>query len=179
MRDELRAMLRRLHLTALFVTHDQEDAFAIADRVALMRRGRLLQMGTPEDLYDRPASRDVAEFIGRATLVPAVDAGSHAIIRLDGIERRVTAVAARGPGNKPLADAVAVLRPEALAFVPEGTPDAWRAMVVERRFAGASAVYKVLIGNQLAEVASTDRTVREGDRLAVTLAREPVALVDA
>jgi putative spermidine/putrescine transport system ATP-binding protein len=179
MRDELRAMLRRLHVTALFVTHDQEDAFAIADRVALMRRGRLLQIGSPEDLYDRPASREVAEFIGRATLVPAVDAGSHAIISLDGIERRVTAVATRGPGNKPLADAVAVLRPEALAFVPEGTPDAWQGMVVERRFAGASAVYKVLIGEQVAEVATTDRTVREGDRLGVTLAREPVALVDA
>ena len=52
-RDELRATLRRLGVTALFVTHDQEDAFAVADRVALLENGRLLQVGTPEELYDR------------------------------------------------------------------------------------------------------------------------------
>src|SRR5918999_3523802 len=88
MRDELRSMLRTLHVTAVFVTHDQDDAFAMADRVALMKHGRLLQVGTPEDLYARPATRDVAEFIGRATLVEAVDAGTHAIITVNDIERR-------------------------------------------------------------------------------------------
>ena len=51
------AMLRRLGVTALFVTHDQEDAFAVADRVALLANGRLLQVGTPEELYDGPASQ--------------------------------------------------------------------------------------------------------------------------
>ena len=53
-RDQLRDMLRELRLTALFVTHDQEDAFAIADRVAMLQRGVLLQIGTPEELYDSP-----------------------------------------------------------------------------------------------------------------------------
>jgi putative spermidine/putrescine transport system ATP-binding protein len=178
MRDELRAMLRRLHVTALFVTHDQEDAFAVADRVALMRRGRLLQVGTPEDLYDRPASRAVAEFIGRSTLVPAVDAGAHALIRLDGVERKVAAVATRAPGDKPLADAVAVLRPESLAFVPDDTPGAWAATVVERRFAGSAVAYRVMVGKQVLEVASGERSVREGDRLRVGVVREPVALVE-
>src|SRR5687767_5794478 len=67
MRDELRLTLRTLHVTAVFVTHDQDDAFAIADRVALLRHGRILQVGTPEELYAKPASRDVADFIGRAT----------------------------------------------------------------------------------------------------------------
>src|SRR5690606_19237291 len=77
-RDELRQMLRRLHVTALFVTHDQEDAFAIADRVALLRDGELLQVGSPEDLYHRPGSRAVAEFIGRASLLPARGDGTDA-----------------------------------------------------------------------------------------------------
>ncbi|HET7585567.1 MAG TPA: ABC transporter ATP-binding protein [Gemmatimonadaceae bacterium] len=71
MRAELRATLHRLGVTALFVTHDQEDAFAIADRVALLSRGRLLQVGAAEELYDCPASRAVAQFIGHATLVRA------------------------------------------------------------------------------------------------------------
>ena len=52
-------------MPALFVTHDQEDAFAIADRIALLRKGKLLQIGTPEELYHAPASREVAAFIGR------------------------------------------------------------------------------------------------------------------
>jgi putative spermidine/putrescine transport system ATP-binding protein len=206
MRDELRATLRRLNLTALFVTHDQEDAFAIADRVALLRRGRILQVGTPEDLYDRPVSRAVAEFIGRSTLVPAVDAGTHAIITIEGIDRRVTAWAAREPGEKPFANALAVLRPEALAFVKDGNPDAstasagkrrrrsaadgdaadaadgadavWPGTVVGRRFAGYAAVYQVMLGESvLVEVADPDRTIHEGDRLGVRIAREPVAVV--
>nr|MBA3673006.1 ABC transporter ATP-binding protein [Gemmatimonadaceae bacterium] len=63
MRDELRTTLRRSGVTALFVTHDQEDAFAVADRVAMLERGRLLQVGTPEALYHAPATRAVAEFV--------------------------------------------------------------------------------------------------------------------
>src|SRR3954467_4212264 len=74
MRDDLRAMLRRVGVPALFVTHDQEDAFAIADRIALLKRGKLLQCGTPEELYNAPVSREVAGFIGRGAIVPAVDA---------------------------------------------------------------------------------------------------------
>src|ERR1043165_5398265 len=62
MRDELRFTLRQSGVTALFVTHDQEDAFAVADRVAMLERGRLLQVGTPESLYHAPATRAVAEF---------------------------------------------------------------------------------------------------------------------
>ncbi|HEX2780588.1 MAG TPA: ABC transporter ATP-binding protein, partial [Gemmatimonadaceae bacterium] len=105
MRTELRDTLRRLRMTALFVTHDQEDAFAIADRVALMRKGKLLQVGTPEELYDKPASREVAQFIGRATLFPAVDCGTHAILKVGPVERRLAIVADRGPTGKPFTDA--------------------------------------------------------------------------
>jgi ABC-type Fe3+/spermidine/putrescine transport system ATPase subunit len=71
MRDELRVTLRRSGVTALFVTHDQEDAFAVADRIAMLSRGRLLQVGTPEELYHAPTTREVAEFVGRAALLPA------------------------------------------------------------------------------------------------------------
>src|SRR3954467_3647416 len=84
MRDDLRAMLRRVGVPALFVTHDQEDAFAIADRIALLKRGKLLQCGTPEELYNAPVSREVAGFIGRGAIVPAIDKGTTAAITIGG-----------------------------------------------------------------------------------------------
>ena len=180
MRAELRDTLRRLHMTALFVTHDQEDAFAIADRVALMKKGRILQVGTPEDLYDRPVSRDVAEFIGRARLVPAVDCGTHAILKIGSVERRIGIAADRSASSKPFTEALAVLRPESLSFTSAGGEGAFPGTLIGRRFTGATMTYDVLLENEMiVEVASLDRDMREGDRVGVGIAREPVALVEA
>jgi ABC-type Fe3+/spermidine/putrescine transport system ATPase subunit len=175
-REELRATLRRLGVTALFVTHDQEDAFAVADRVALMRSGRLLQVGTPEDLYDRPRTRDVAEFIGRAALVPARVADGTATVRIDGSEQRLTAVTA---DDRPLTgDALVVLRPDALAFAPPRAPGAWSGRVSARRFTGSLVAYRILLGDNVeVELHSTDRSVKEGGSVWITVVREPVAVV--
>jgi iron(III) transport system ATP-binding protein len=73
---ELRTLLKSLGTTALVVTHDQRDAFALADKVGLMRDGRLEQWSTPYDLYHRPASRFAAEFVGQASFVPACCEGT-------------------------------------------------------------------------------------------------------
>jgi putative spermidine/putrescine transport system ATP-binding protein len=179
-RTELRDTLRRLRMTALFITHDQEDAFAIADRVAIMRRGKLLQVGTPEELYDRPASREVAGFIGRATLVPAVDCGTHAILKVGQVERRLAIVADRSATDKPFTDALAVLRPESLAFTSVGAEGAFPGTIVGRRFTGNAMSYDVFLeSEQLVEVSSLDRGLHEGDRVGVGIAREPVPLVPA
>ena len=180
MRDELRATLRRSGVTALFVTHDQEDAFAIADRVALLRGGRLLQVGTPETLYDRPASRDVAEFIGRATLVPAVDEGAHATITIGGVARRVATVRPEDGAGRTHASALAVLRPESLALGPADAADAWPGRITSRRFAGGVSVVHVALADGVnVEVATAERGVREGDVVSVGVAVEPVAVVAA
>jgi ABC-type Fe3+/spermidine/putrescine transport system ATPase subunit len=76
LRLEMRREIKRLHaetgVTALYVTHDQEEALSIADRIAVMREGVLQQVGTPRDLYRRPRSRFVAEFIGETNLLPGV-----------------------------------------------------------------------------------------------------------
>lgn len=72
MRGELRALLKRLGLTSVFVTHDQEEAFVISDRILLMNKGAVVQEGVPEDLYSRPANPFVVEFIGRANIFKAV-----------------------------------------------------------------------------------------------------------
>ena len=178
-RVELRATLRRAEVTALFVTHDQEDAFAVADRIALLGDGRLLQVGTPEALYDRPATARVAAFIGRGTLVACEDRGTHARITLGGVARDCAAV--RHHGDAPLAGARALLRPEALALGAADAPGGWPGRIHARRFAGAATAYTVHVddagGTVALEVLDATRAGREGDAVTVRLVREPVALV--
>ena len=173
-RNELRATLRRLGLTALFVTHDQEDAFAVADRVALMENGRLLQVGAPEELHDNPVSRSVAEFIGRATFVPGEYDGRSVTVNVAG---NATTLAARAPSTLwPERRVLAVLRPDALAVVKDGT--GWPGVVTDRRFAGTQLVYRVRVDSETeVELQSTDRDVREGDKVSVRVVREPVSVV--
>jgi len=181
-RDELRAMLRRLRVTALFVTHDQEDAFAIADRIAMLRHGVLLQVGTPETLYHAPVDRHVAAFIGRATLLPAERVGTdRARVTVGGIAQELPArqeeapgPASAGAGGSAL---LAVVRPESLALVAPHAPGAWAGEIVSRRFAGGHHAVRVrLAGDVVVEVAGTGAATdwREGERAGVRLvAGEP------
>ncbi|MDO4491382.1 MAG: ABC transporter ATP-binding protein [Lachnospiraceae bacterium] len=72
MRDELRALQKRLGITSLYVTHDQSEAMAISDRVVIMKDGNIMQQGTPKEIYEQPANRFVANFIGKANFVEGV-----------------------------------------------------------------------------------------------------------
>jgi iron(III) transport system ATP-binding protein len=72
MREEIRRICKEFGLTTLYVTHDQKEALAIADRIALMATGRILQVGTPAEIYRRPACRAVATFVGETNLLPAI-----------------------------------------------------------------------------------------------------------
>ncbi len=176
-RDELRSMLHRVGVPALFVTHDQEDAFAIADKIALISNGRLLQFGTPEDLYDRPASLGVANFIGRATILPAEDLGDKVGVTIGGTRQEFLATRPVSSARK-LSAARVVLRPDALEISTNGVDAAWNGKVVNRRFTGGSAVYKVRVadGTEL-EVESGQMGLREGDLAGVRVAREPLPMV--
>ena len=177
-RDELRAMLHRVGVPALFVTHDQEDAFAIADRIALIRQGTLLQAGTPEDLYDRPASLEVAKFIGRATILPAEDLGDRVGVTIAALRREFAST--RPAGSEPtFASARVVLRPDALEIAP-AAEDGWKGKVINRRFTGGSAVYRVQVaGDTVIEIASSNMGLREGDVTGVRVVREPLPVVKA
>jgi ABC-type Fe3+/spermidine/putrescine transport system ATPase subunit len=136
-RLELRGLLKELGMTAVFVTHDQEEAFALSDRVAVLERGRLQQAGTPESLYARPANPFVASFLGRANFLDATATGSA--YRLDA-GPAWSAVAA-GDGAPPDGGRVRLMvRPEDLRFVPPGE-EALPARVADRRFAGAATFY--------------------------------------
>jgi ABC-type Fe3+/spermidine/putrescine transport system ATPase subunit len=175
-REELRATLRRSGVTALFVTHDQEDAFAVADRVAMLERGRLLQVGTPEALYDTPATRAVAEFVGRAAVVPAERASDRVWITIGGVALEGTArTAAAAGGGK---EVLAVLRPESLELALDDAAPAWRGEVTVRRFAGGHVVYRVRLADGTdVEVNGQGAGLRVGARAGVRLAGVPVATV--
>ncbi|MDG2991686.1 ABC transporter ATP-binding protein [Candidatus Synechococcus calcipolaris G9] len=75
LREELRAILKRAGITTIFVTHDQEEALSMSDRLAVMRQGKVEQLGTPEDIYRYPASRFVAGFVSQANFIPAAVEG--------------------------------------------------------------------------------------------------------
>ena len=174
-RDELRSMLHRVGVPALFVTHDQEDAFAIADRIALIRKGRLLQVGTAEDLHDRPASLGVASFIGRATILPAEATGADRIaVTIGGVRKEI---ASRSPNGKPVASPKVVLRPDALELTGDEA-GAWKGTVVSRRFTGGSAVYRVRASDDvILEVNSQKMDLREGETTGVAVRDSTVPIV--
>ena len=153
MRGELRELQKRLDITAVYVTHDQEEAMAISDRIAVMHQGAIVQEGTAEDLYRRPASEFVAQFIGRTNLL----AGRVVSVDADGIEIEVAGrrlrVAGKGPALAPGETVRLVLRPEALALQAGGA-DGWPVTVVSRTFLGEKVEYHVRMGEDLLQVSA-------------------------
>jgi iron(III) transport system ATP-binding protein len=177
MRDDLRKMLRRVGVPALFVTHDQEDAFAIADRIALLKRGKLLQSGTPEELYHAPVSREVAAFIGRGSIVPAEDKGTTATVTIGGVKRDLAVTRPKGSATH-FDSAFVVLRPDALELSRQPGVLAWRGRVVNRRFAGGGVVYRVELADGITvDVESNAADAREEDNVSVSPLKGPFPLV--
>jgi putative spermidine/putrescine transport system ATP-binding protein len=145
-RRELRTVIKRVGITALFVTHEQDEAFDLGDRIALLNAGRLEQVGTPEDLYERPASLFAATFVGRANVFRGL--------------------AAAALGGKP--GEIVVARPEALRFGASGFPG----VVVERRYTGAAAFFQIHgEGSERFEVLSDPDSASIGDRVQVEATR--------
>ena len=94
MRDELRAIQRSVGITTVFVTHDQAEALGLSDRIAVMSRGRIEQLGTPRDVYERPATRFVADFIGASTILRGRAVGADLVALSPGLTIKVSAVGA-------------------------------------------------------------------------------------
>jgi putative spermidine/putrescine transport system ATP-binding protein len=161
-RGELKRFIRRIGITTLFVTHEQEEAFALGDRVALLNAGRLEQIGTPDDLYERPSSRFVATFIGRSSVLPAVWRNPEAWI---GNGPAWTAV--EGASVLDGAEVDLVVRPEGLAFAGSSAAGALEGTIAERRYAGLEAYYVVATAAGEVEVLAPSAVHREGDRVAV------------
>ncbi|HTP70593.1 MAG TPA: ABC transporter ATP-binding protein [Burkholderiaceae bacterium] len=180
LREEMKAEIARLHrqlgVTVLYVTHDQEEALTLSDRICLMREARIEQLDTPHALYLAPRTRFAAEFLGESNLLEARWEG--AALRLAGLGTEVPA-GAIAPGTP----AFALLRPESIELAPaDAAPaGAWRGRVVGCSFLGAWTRWEVLSGETLFAVlqptrASTRRDAQPQEGAEVALFAPPGAL---
>ena len=156
LRDEVTAILRPLGVTVVLVTHDREEAFSLADRIALMRDGVIVQQATPEELYQDPASRWAAEFVGAANFVPGTV--SNGLVR-------TSLGSFPANGASAAVDVDVLVRPELLELAPDPTG---MAEVVGREFRGHDVFYRVLLdGVELVSQRPSNEVVPLGARVSI------------
>ena len=165
LRDEIRRIQTELGITTVFVTHDQEEALAVADRVAVMRDGRIEQIGTPEDLYTKPGSAFVADFVGLSNRVSAQLVGGTVVVHGATLELLGESFA-DGP-------VTAFIRPEDIALESSGIP----AHVVASTFLGSLRRSQVRLADdsQLWIQHDVDRHPQPGDAVFLRLKGAPVS----
>ena len=183
-RGELRELVDRLGLTAVYVTHDQEEAFALCDRIGVMGGGKILQTGAPRELYERPAQLSVARFLGRHNLIRAMRLsssrselgefktleGGHTI-RLAMNERELA------PLNQPC---ILAIRPQHVVVENGSHSDAnaLRAQVREISFAGATSTIKLDANGLMLEALALEADgLAAGDHCTVVLPPERISLL--
>ncbi len=164
-RRELKRIIRRVGITTLFVTHEQDEAFDLGDRVAVLSAGRLEQVGRPEELYEEPATRFVATFVGRSSVLAATwePARGGALLPAGAVWR-----AAGGDGFAPGAAVDLVVRPEGLKVSPGPEPGALAGEISGRRYAGREAFFDVALdGGTTVELLGETDAGKSGDRVFV------------
>ncbi len=132
MREEVRAILKGIEATAIFVTHDQEEALFMGDRLAVMERGNIVQIGEPEEIFHRPATRFVADFMGQTDFLPGQ-------VHPDGIRTEIGLLPQRV--DLPVGTQVEVaFRADDVSFTPQGDADS---LILARYFKGAMNIYRL------------------------------------
>ncbi len=171
MQFELKQIQKTLGVTLVFVTHDQEEALAMSDRIAVMSGGRVEQIGTPAEIYDRPASRFVADFIGEINVFDGRT--EHG--------RFVTPDGRALPAPLDTAGTTLAIRPEKLHVVPAGK-GIIDGQVETANFLGGQALYRVATGDArrilLKETLSAERVVRAvGERIALSWSAQDAVIL--
>jgi iron(III) transport system ATP-binding protein len=154
LRDDLRSIIKRAGLTALYVTHDQAEAVVLGDRIGVMRDGKLLQMDVPEAIYNRPATLFVASFTGASNMIDG------RVLHAEGEYGTIEASAgyqltAMLPAGMPKGDAVRIaLRPDNVQFNPPlADPNRFTAQVLAQHYQGLQTVYELaLFGSKIEAV---------------------------
>ena len=178
MRSEIVRLQKELAITTIYVTHDQEEAMAISDRIAIMDAGLIAQIGTAEELYQRPSSRFVAGFLGSANLLRGTVAtvGAEKVtIEILGHRWEIAAECPVAPGQA----VDAVVRPEALTLTKDG--DGLGGVVEHRTYFGDKAEYLVRVGDQLIQAIQWNPApgdeFREGQQVSLKLPAANVQLL--
>jgi spermidine/putrescine transport system ATP-binding protein len=181
MRTELKIIQREVGITTIFVTHDQEEALAMSDRIVVMNKGLIEQVGTPEEVYRRPESRFVASFLGQSNLLEGSIAGigdGVASVQLsNGVTLAAIAPAAARPG-----DAItAVVRAQKVQLGSASSSSGLKGKVASTSYLGGSAAYLVdMAGERLQSIATIeDRVWRENEDVSITIAPSDVLLLGA
>lgn len=170
MRVEIRRICKAAGVTAIYVTHDREEALSTADRIAVMAGGKLVQVGTPREVYERPASTTVATFLGEANLLTAMAHGKGQVACALGVLPAATPE--RIMEGAPL---TVCIRPERLRITAEGTISG---TITAQSFLGGSAAWTVRCGEfdlRVDEQAPPPRAI--GDIVKLSVAREDVVVL--
>jgi len=145
MREQIRALQKRIGITTVYVTHDQEEAMAISDRIAVMEGGQLVQDGSAQDLYFRPKTEFVARFIGRTNLLRALVV-SETEVELEGF--KVVLASGRPVGST----VTLVVRPEMITLKPYSAGKDANGRIVQTTFLGEKIDYQLLLGKTVLQV---------------------------
>lgn len=175
-REDIRELQQNLNLTSVYVTHDQEEALAVSDRIIVMRNAEIAQEGTPQELYEQPVDRFVADFVGDANLVEVeIDSieDDRAVIRVAGSKLQLPHQGLP-PGKADLA-----IRPEAIRLEDAGATDALEGHISKATYLGSHFEYTVL--TDLGEIFVIDPNLsparKSGSPVSVKLADRGVTLV--
>jgi putative spermidine/putrescine transport system ATP-binding protein len=174
LREQIRLLQQRLGTTTLFVTHDQEEALSIADRVGVMKDGRLEQVAEPSQLYDQPATAFVAEFVGTMNRIPGELQGSHDVSALDAV------VPVHGDTASGLsADVDVLVRPEGLEIAVQSGGNG---IVTHKTFLGSVTRVSVLLSGDVTVKVDQPSTVAAamspGTSVQVSLPGMPVLVAE-
>jgi iron(III) transport system ATP-binding protein len=158
LRGEIRQLQQRLGVTTILVTHDQEEALSIGDRVVVMNHGTIEQIGTPMQVYREPASPFVADFVGKTNLLPAI-VRENAELEIDGVRVGVNGTPA---GFAPGARVSVFLRPEDVVVrgAGESVPDSWPGRIETIEFLGAACRLGIRVEGITSQLVYADFSAR-------------------
>ena len=181
LRSEIRSIQQQLGITTIYVTHDQEEALSISDRVVVMYQGRMEQVGSPFEIYNFPTTEFVAHFVGTLNAVQAeIVNPTHRLLSIDG---QVLETAAEMPGRQPGDKVMVSIRPERLSFSSEGKkPNLIDCTLENITFLGSIVRIQLRVGQILLNMDTFNNPFLAlpniGDQVEITCSREAVLIIE-
>ena len=177
-RDEIRDLQQRLNLTVVYVTHDQEEALAVSDRIIVMDEGKISQIGSPRELYEQPKSLFVANFIGDSNILPCTISGSskkEKVLTIGQLKIKKTDVSVKNGTTS------ALIRPEHIKLTQKATTSALAGTIEKATYIGSKVEYNIetSVGTVFVVSLSDQQEFGAGENIFLKLAPEKLNILDA